>query len=636
MSNAEFTVKLTDKVSGPARSASNAVEHFGTSITRLKAGMPALSNSFVRGAKGASDWRTQASFAAKAANRLAVSQRGVASSSGGLSAGGVAFGNILARMGEMATRAAFAIARVAAQISVAFAGAVIGAAMKADQFMFSLTKFLGSKEKASAEMKNLTKISNELGISFDDAATSFKGFVSAGMSPDAARDMVKFRADLQAVATSDKDLERLAEAFLQIEKATATGRLEMDGFTSILAGLPGVTETSVFEKLGPMMGKTVEELKKIEKTKLPVDKLLKAMQEAFLEATKKSTLGATAAEKAVMTLGGAWDNLKNRAGNMLMAIGQKLIPILSKKLMPVVEGLLAALDSPEAGKVVDAIVDSFAAMADSIASAWKSMGGAEGATKMLDSLASGIENATKLVGSFGEGLSDSGSFLGPMADALGSIAGIDASNMSELEIIFYGIGVAVGILAGIVMLAAAPFVALYAVIMRGPILLGEVFSSIGATISGWWTSFKDTVSSIGTGIIDGIVGGIKAGMFSVTGAITAVVKAAVKAAKSWLGISSPSKVFMGIGAYASEGMELGIKSGTKDVSSAASSMIDPARIGGGGGTTNVSAPTKMSITVPDAGDPAATAAAVSSALEAKVVGMFERAAIQVAVVGASA
>jgi tape measure domain-containing protein len=185
------------------------------------------------------------------------------------------FGAMAGRLVPVAAVAAAAglALRAVARAAVGAGMAVADAALYMDGMRYSLSKFLGSAKAGNREMAKLLDVSDDLGISFKNAAGTFKSFVSAGLTADAAHEMVKFRADLEAVANTEKDLERLQEAFMQIEKAVATGRLEMDGFTSILAGLPGVTEESIFAKLAPMMGKTVDELKKLEKTKLPVDKL---------------------------------------------------------------------------------------------------------------------------------------------------------------------------------------------------------------------------------------------------------------------------------------------------------------------------------------------------------------------------
>jgi hypothetical protein len=208
--------------------------------------------------------------------------------------------------------------------------------------------------------------------------------------------------------------------------------------------------------------------------------------------------------------------------------------------------------------------------------------------------------------------------------------------MSELEVIFYGIGVALGLVAAAAIAAAAPFAVLYAIVMRGPILLGEVFTAMGEKISAAAGSFGEAMAAVGTAIIDALASSITTQAKAVVAAITGVVQGGIDAAKRLLGIASPSKVFFRIGAFASEGMERGITAGSQDVSTAAAKMIDPQKIGGGGGgTTNVQARANVPITIQAAEDPEATAAAVQRSLRASVVGLFEDAAIQVSVVGAN-
>jgi len=474
---------------------------------------------------------------------------------------------------------------------------------------YSLSKFLGSAAAGKREMAALLDISDDLGVSFRDAAQTFKSFVSAGMTVPMAKEMVKLRADLTAVATTEKDLERVAEAFMQIEKAIATGRLEMDGFTSILAGLPGVTEDSIFAKLAPMMGKTVEELKKMQKTELPVPMLLKAIKAAFLDATGASELGALAMEKQLDTVGGAFQAFKNIAGNALLRLGDEIVPMLKAELLPVLKDMMAALKSKE-GKAA------------------------------IKDLAKAIGVMVKMGIAMGKGIAAGFKFMMPgikgVAKAIGKVMGT-GDQMSTWETIFTGLGYAIGVVAGVL----AAFVTTIGLVVA---LFGAVADIIGSVIT-WLDELSTTVGdavddffgggeSLGSAIVDGIISGITGGLSGIIQAIVDIANKTVGAAKSEFKIRSPSKIFEGIGANVAAGMEQGIAAGAPAVSAAAAGMINPSRMANAGGTTqNISAPAKIGITIQDSGDPQATAAAVAATLEARVAGMFQAATLQVGVVG---
>jgi hypothetical protein len=420
MADAEFTVKFTDKVSGPAAAAQRAVQKFGKSISRLKAGLPAVQSGFERNRGAMSDWRTQAVFAAKAARRLRDAQRGAIAPTTGLTSGGVALGNVLAMIAQGAVRAAAAIARFAAQAALAF-GATLGKALLfGESIQFSLTRFLGSGSVAQREIAAVLKLSNRLGLDFQTAAENFKDFISAGFTVETSKELLGLKADLLAVGTgTEESKQKIETAFEHIQRSAAMGRMEMDRFAEILGNLP-VEKADIFAKLAPKMGKTVEELMKMDMTKMPVKKLIEAITEATLEKNKATVAGETAARKQLETTAGAWNALKAVALNMFDVLAKKLGPVLGDTVLPMLQDMLTALRGPEAGTVIDSIAQSFKAMAGAIGRAWEQMGGAEGLRKNLDKLATTITNITTLIGKFSEGFGVMSPHLKEMPSALSS------------------------------------------------------------------------------------------------------------------------------------------------------------------------------------------------------------------------
>jgi TP901 family phage tail tape measure protein len=105
----------------------------------------------------------------------------------------------------------------------------------------------------------------------------------------------------------------------------------------------------------------------------------------------------------------------------------------------------------------------------------------------------------------------------------------------------------------------------------------SIFTEIKETISKIWTDIVTSVSDFLTNIIEkiksftspfreagkAIINGLKDGIMSAAGAVidaaTGVVESALSAAKRLLGIESPSKVFMEIGANTMKGMQKGIQ-----------------------------------------------------------------------------
>lgn len=89
--------------------------------------------------------------------------------------------------------------------------------------------------------------------------------------------------------------------------------------------------------------------------------------------------------------------------------------------------------------------------------------------------------------------------------------------------------------------------------------------------------FVVSLAQVGADLIAGLVRGILDNAQAVLSAITGTVRRGVDAAKELLGIRSPSRVFMGIGANIAEGMAIGIMNGKPGVEAAAAELANAAK-----------------------------------------------------------
>ena len=97
-----------------------------------------------------------------------------------------------------------------------------------------------------------------------------------------------------------------------------------------------------------------------------------------------------------------------------------------------------------------------------------------------------------------------------------------------------------------------------------------------------------------------------------------------------LGIHSPSRVMMQIGAHTVAGMEEGILGGQGDVERAMSMIVSPRAGRDGGGTGRGAAPISVQVVVnTDARDPEGVGDAVAARLEVLFADLFDRAALGV-------
>jgi hypothetical protein len=105
--------------------------------------------------------------------------------------------------------------------------------------------------------------------------------------------------------------------------------------------------------------------------------------------------------------------------------------------------------------------------------------------------------------------------------------------------------------------------------------MSNALSAVRTILNNMITVVKGRASkmfSAGKDLIKGLINGIKNMSAAAVGAITGVVDGVVNKAKSLLKINSPSRVFMGIGEFAGEGLEVGILSMAANVKKAAGKL----------------------------------------------------------------
>lgn len=110
----------------------------------------------------------------------------------------------------------------------------------------------------------------------------------------------------------------------------------------------------------------------------------------------------------------------------------------------------------------------------------------------------------------------------------------------------------------------------------------SALGSLEAWFRGLWPSIQSWLGDVGSwlyGIGEDLINGLLEGIGSMAGAIWEAVNApiqdAVNGVKDWLGIRSPSRMFIAIGEDVGEGMVIGLRAKVDDVDDAYSSLIAP-------------------------------------------------------------
>lgn len=646
-----FEVRLDDGMSGPAKAAASSVNALASSCRKAAAmanDMRGLASA-MKQAKGAGSGsvRKQADdmFAlAKKMKQVREERRGLALFSKGLPepkvdrwqdlkkeifgnvSVGTMLGNIVSGMVQSLFAAGAAAVRFGVQMVAAFGQSLAKAMSFREQVLFSLTRFLGGAATARSELAKVMELSNRLGMDFQTTAENFKDLVSANFSADAAREMLALKADLQAMSTGTAEsMARIEEAFGHIQKAMAAGRMEADQFNQILSNLP-VTKRQIMDKLSGLMGKSVEQLMKMDITKLPIDKLVEAIKQATLEATKAKALGETALAKQFSTVSGAWQAFKNILGN---------IP----------DRIAAMMEKTDLGKFIR---DSLRGAADWV------RGADFDAT--LQQIADGLKTAGEGAKAFAEGFGKGFAAMGgvkALSAFMKGLTGGDVKNMAEqMRTLGAAIGFVVNLLsAGAIALSymfgtsKSIFDAISGAAQSAYDAIVTFFQSLPEAITGATGAASGAASALGQSIIGGLVTAISAGLGPIASAIVNVVTGGMAAGRAAAGSHSPSRKMMGQGKDLMSGLAVGVTSMARFVQRAVGGVVGSAipdntspaagaatpAAGGTTSSTNNYSYTGGPVNIPVSGaqSPAATAAAVRSVLLNDLGSAFERMAIEV-------
>lgn len=315
--------------------------------------------------------------------------------------------------------------------------------------------------------------------------------------------------------------------------------------------------------------------------------------------------GALAHSKSATTLKGALDRLKNAPANIFDALAKNSGPKLDEIGGKVVK-LVEDFQKSKEGKEIMA----------GIASAVESV---------LAAVSKAIPLVLPFVKGFYSGLKPILSALKPIGDALGKAFGDDnTSGMETAERVGRLLAVALGAVALVAGMVAAPFVLMGAAVLAAAIVfekmlnavshIGEVPSLIGQAVNrakAYLDLLIDAALGAGTGVIDGIVNGITGGIGRALAAAKQLGDKVKGALKDALQVHSPSKVgeFVGkmVGLGVAQGVEKAIpgaeSAATGLGSSTAGAMAGGAAASSGGGSSGAPA---FTLTLNVSANPGAT------------------------------
>lgn len=199
-----------------------------------------------------------------------------------------------------------------------------------------------------------------------------------------------------------------------------------------------------------------------------------------------------------------------------------------------------------------------------------------------------VEVATVIAGALAPILSAVGDLITALMPVVAGLVGVIASIVGAVAPVVAVIaGKLIGVLGALIGIVGTVLAAVVRFVVGAVRKVGEFASNFGTKIGEVVKFFSDLPGKImgalsgmasrllqvGRDMIQGLINGIKQMADNVVSAARGVVDGAVNAAKSLLGISSPSKVFRGIGQQVSNGLALGITDTAAKASSAISKVI---------------------------------------------------------------
>lgn len=513
------------------------------------------------------------------------------------SAGISEFGNdIMNSIGGAIGSASLAAGAAAGALALVGSKMAIDAVTFRENTTIAFKALLGSQKAAEGLYEKVLDVADRVGLEKEQAVASIKKLISAGFDEAGAVSVLEAIANTSAVL--GEGAAGKLENFFTVLKAT--GKADLDTLKKT-----GINLENVYGRLAKTMGKTVDQVKALEKAgKLDAA----AVTKAITDEVNKGDIGEA--------LGNSFDRL---FGDVVGKVKRLFDKVDIGPIKEALKGVLAALDGPGGKKIREGINKIFGGLFDAL------FGGFDAGR--IDAIIGVIGDALNIIGDVILAIAPSVKvFFGAMIDGLifvwplfkaigGAVVAVFAKlqQWGVLEPILKGIGYALVIIAAAMAVGAVaatllllPLYLLIAVIALVVYAIVELVSWIAGGLSGagaafmaalgaiwealsafgsavweavsgiaaaiWdglsaaasavWsfiTQFVEAANSIGGAIIEGIINGLSAGIGWIISAVTGLGSTIISTVKSVLKIGSPSKVFEGLGAFTAEGFAAGVE-----------------------------------------------------------------------------
>lgn len=483
---------------------------------------------------------------------------------------GKQFGNMLSGLGGVASGAAVAglaavgIAAGAAALGIGilgvnFAEAAIQAASFAQRSTMALELLTGSGTVAAREFDLVRHEAAALGLDVQGTVKTFQKLLAAQFEVGKAKELIRMGSDLQAIGASTEEVSR---AMLAITQIKSKGRLQAEEMLQLQEA--GISAELVYKALGERLGKTGDELRKMQmKGEIGADVGLAAIMEAVGKKTGAKKAGDAGKKFATGTLEGMANVLRGNVANVFVDIGQAIEPTLvalGARVPKLFENIMANPAVAGLGRFLLSEFEYFGLWVDAN---W---------TEIEATIISGVEMVAASIRGAVE------------------VVRFFTDHWSELCNIMLGTAVVMGILTAGGFLLLAPFLLVIGAVAA---LAGAFAYSIGYIVNNWsgfvsdlayiWNELITWISGLparffqfGVDLIMGLANGVRSAASAAIEAVTGVVGNMANAVTSFAGIQSPSTLFAEFGGYMGAGLAVGIEGAVPRVTGASTGLAGAA------------------------------------------------------------
>lgn len=627
MSNLSWTLRLVDQISPGARAAMG-------SLAAVKGQLVALRAVASRPMRDPFTGR----FTPSAVNRLSAAVGGLTARLRGLTRWGPSaaqglrgLGTAAALGGGAALGGAFMLGR-----------SIVEQASFRERALTSLRSSLGTTGEALVAFRNAVRIANQTPLDTSQVIDATNQLAGAGFRGNQLTQLLAIGTDIGA-NNGQQAMESVIRALGQIR---SKGRLQAEELMQIREAAPSIAQ-HLTPALGQVMGFRGNEAAVARQVNAAISAGRvsgEAFNRAFLEAGRRLSAGdgglGGVARAQSQTLGGSLSNLSNAWDNLLLSLnGDDGLANMAglRSFREALDGITSALDiaSPRGQRAMRVLEPLINGLFSTI------FGGAgEGGGTAIDGFLSGLERATPTILSVVQGIRDfvsgmDSGFMSALRPAIDLFLQLDTSGGGAGNTM-RDIGRAVGYVAGLFVLGLGVIGEAIAGLVMVVDNIGPSFDNLWALLRQGWEDFKNDFgvvvtwfSELPARIIEGFIAPWRILWRAAVDEISGMTTLLPEGVRRVLGIHSPSRVMMQIGAHTVAGMEEGILSGQGDVERAMARVVAPPSARGpvaAGGR----APVSVQVTVNTAAtDPEATATAVAARLDSLFADLFERAALGV-------